>query len=186
MSNVLLSGKRFHLLVSGFPLAALLGIYTVENVTTHSLYHDPQNLEIMKAFGTLISGIGLSVLFFISYIAGVVFADLAGTAWLGIMAKMGEGFENKVLCDPTENERKNHLIILTMMLAVLFCTLYSLLAHYVYRAYFEGALLCFVLYAMAGLIILYLLVKPIRRMLTKQNACQVTRKGEENAKEGKY
>ncbi len=146
--------KRFETVLAGFPLAALMGYYGLEIATASSFYQDTQNLEILKAYGTLVSGLGLAIIFFIAYVAGTVFLEFSGIYWFWR--------EKKYKLSYTDKELKRAIILL----AVFLCSVTALITDFVYRACFQGMPVRFGLGVIAYICILLLVAKTIRNAVS--------------------
>jgi hypothetical protein len=146
----LFSDKRFRVILAGFPLAALLGYYGLEIATTSIFYYDSKNLELLKAYGTLVSTLGLSILFFLCYIFGVIFLNLSGIffIWREIKYHKQEITEEKIL-----------------LLSILLCSIISFVSDYFYRTYFHGKPVQFGLGLIVVVCFLFFITIPIKKIL---------------------
>ena len=147
--------KHFNVVLAGFPLAALMGYYGLEIATASCFYQDKQNLEILKAYGTLVSSLGFCIIFFFAYVSGIVFLKFSGMLW--------KWREKRHRISSSENDLRG----LILLFAIFLCSVTALLTNFVYRAYFQGMPIQFGLGVISCACIIFLVAKRLENAILK-------------------
>ena len=176
--------ERFgRIILSGLLFGIVCSIRALGIFTSNSFYYNKENLEILKSLGSFVSTFGLIIFIIFCYIVGFIINDISKRIWRKARDCYGVAtFHAKVL--GISDDAENHMTLLLLGQQEL-CLVTGILISSVMGIVFEWSysisdygqdFILIVLWIFVILSIVFILSKPVFRMIKHNKEAQRERK----------